>query len=96
MQLYFDPFKSVPRNECLLLKKLLFETIAINDIPQNVKIQFEKILQGVLRFLNEPDYQGKSFRFCFPNLTESVDYKIITRFVADFHFNKTTETMYLD
>ena len=81
----YNPFETTASNDLNRLKETLLTVSGHPAIPKEVRTEFEKILQDILRFLSEPDYQGKSFRFCIPNNYESVNYLVIINFMLNLH-----------
>lgn len=82
-QKQFYPYETSTYSDLDFVKKTLVTVMSKQTIPEEVRQEFEKIFQDVVRFHNEPNYPNKSFRFCTPNNYESVNYRLLINFMMN-------------
>lgn len=84
-QKQYHPFETPPYSDLDFVKKTLVTVMSKQTIPEEVRHEFEKIFQDVVRFHNEPNYPNKSFRFCTPNNYESINYQLLINFLMNYY-----------
>ena len=59
------------------------------NFPSEVKKEFEKVYVDLSRFIYEYEIPNNHFRYCIPNLPQSLNYFILVNFIYKKAFENT-------
>ncbi|MGO4905796.1 hypothetical protein [Flavobacterium sp. W20_MBD1_R3] len=81
-----DPINWGLKNDLKDLKKIVLEVIKNNCFPNDLKLEFEKVLLDILRLINEFGTGNNQFRFCELCSNDAFDYVILRDYINNRAF----------
>lgn len=68
------------------LKSIVTNVISELSFPDDLKLEFEKVLVDLIRFLNNYHDYNMRFYFCKPNHSSSFDYSLLIEYITERAF----------
>lgn len=76
-----SPYDSNRKEVFIGLKKIVFKIIQNNSLPDELKLEFEKVFADLTRYISEFEFENNYFHFCLSNYALSFNYYILIKFI---------------
>jgi hypothetical protein len=75
--------------DLLSLKNTVINAIKEQSFPSNLKLEFEKVLVDLVRYIKDYHSDNNYFRFCKPDYSLPFDYNILINYISSRAFENT-------
>lgn len=75
--------------DLLSLKNTVINVIKEQSFPSDLKLEFEKVLIDLVRYIKDYHSENNYFRFCRPDSSSPFDYDILINYISSRAFENT-------
>jgi hypothetical protein len=68
--------------ELLRIKSIVTDVMREQSFPSDLKLEFEKVLVDLVRYINNYNAERMQFHFCKPNHSESFNYSMLIEYIT--------------